>query len=395
MREPLHRTGYSFLRDSRILIVDDSEMNCEIIAGYLLKAGVRFIEKAFNGEEAIAKVNNYKPHIVLLDINMPIMDGYECLRRLRADPAHQQLPVIVQTGVENANERVRMFDVGATDLILKPVHFYELIARISVHLDRGQLIQNLQTYVDRNEEELMIARKMQWDLLPTQAVQTAAQCNYGIHLEHHFEPSSHLGGDFWGMCPIDKNRFAIYIVDFSGHGVTAALNTFRLHSILEQLTEERADPEKLLSKVNMLLCRLLPRGQFATMLYGILDTDKSSFTYASAAAPPFFVGSAKTRRIAQHETSGIPLGLLPSARHETRSIDFHVGSYMLLYSDALTEARGPDHSLLEEERAKEMMAASYRPDRGGGFIKEMMINFNNWSPARPLNDDLTLVWLQR
>lgn len=395
MENSIKNISREYLQGSRVLIVDDSLMNCEIIVGFLKKAGLTSIETAKNGEEALTKIGSFLPHVVLLDIQMPVMDGYECLRRLRADPAHKHIPVIVQTGVDDVNEKMKVFDVGATDLIFKPINFQELITRIKVHLERHHLLQKLQEYFDQNEEELEISQKMQRGILPSQKIQDNIQNHYGIKLENHFEPSSYLGGDIWGMRPIDEDRFAVYIVDFSGHGVTAALNTFRLHTILEQMTDEWLEPEKILFSINNILYRLLPRGQFATMLYGIVDTRKSTFDYASAAAPPFFLGNENTDEIIQCDTTGTPIGFLPNSQYDVRSIDFPTGSHILLYSDGLTEARGSDDSLLEEERAIKMMLKSYGAPNKESFIKEMMNNFNKWSPARPLNDDLTMVWMQR
>ena len=105
---------------------------------------------------------------------------------------------------------------------------------------------------------------------------------YGVRLDWHYQPSSELGGDWWGVHAIDDDKFSVFVVDFSGHGVGSAINTFRMHTVLDDLKSLSARPAQYLSVLSDMLFSLLPRGQFATMLYAVVDVLENTVVYASA-----------------------------------------------------------------------------------------------------------------
>src|SRR5262245_20268314 len=113
----------------RILVVDDLRTNAEMVAGLLRNLGYE-VQIAYDGQEALAIVREHAPDIVITDIIMPIMDGYELCRRVRAMPATALLPVILVTSADPATERVKGIEVGADDFIAKPVAWAELFGRV-------------------------------------------------------------------------------------------------------------------------------------------------------------------------------------------------------------------------------------------------------------------------
>ena len=145
-----------------------------------------------------------------------------------------------------------------------------------------------------------------------------------------------LGGDFWQIFPLSKTRLGFYICDFSGHGVASALNTFRLHALVSQNNLHLKTPALFLKHLNKQMHLLLPRGQFATMFLGILDTRKKTLTYSGAGAPnPIFIRKGRGRLLA---SEGLPLGILPNPEYQNSCIELQKGDILLLYSDALIEA---------------------------------------------------------
>ncbi|MBF0333963.1 MAG: response regulator, partial [Alphaproteobacteria bacterium] len=124
----------SDMRALRVLVIEDSETNRRLLDALLRAAGIQTIAFAVDGIDGLEKVESFQPDLVVLDIMMPRMDGFEVCRRLRALPEHRSLPILVQTGLETAQERTEAFRAGATDLVIKPLNGAEFLARVRVHL---------------------------------------------------------------------------------------------------------------------------------------------------------------------------------------------------------------------------------------------------------------------
>jgi phosphoserine phosphatase RsbU/P len=152
--------------DCLILVVDDTEFNRTLITAMLRQAGFLRIQHAVDGIDALKKIGDELPDLVILDIVMPGLDGFEVCRHLRADPRFSDLPVLVQTALSNTEDRNKAFQLGTTDLITKPIDRNELLARVRIHLENRVLIQDLQLYRARLESELGMAREMYNHLLP-------------------------------------------------------------------------------------------------------------------------------------------------------------------------------------------------------------------------------------
>ena len=182
--------------DCRILIVEDSPTSRDNIAAVLTNAGYTNLEFACDGVEALEKVSTEKPDLMILDIVMPRLDGYKVCIWIRAKPEYQSLPILVQTALNQPEQRVSVFEVGATDMVSKPINEAELLARVKIHLENRLLLGGLRSYHERVESELNMAREMQSAILPSTEFTDKVEENYHLKISSHFEPSSELGGDF-------------------------------------------------------------------------------------------------------------------------------------------------------------------------------------------------------
>lgn len=376
------------LRDCRVLVVEDTEASRRLIGAFLAAAGIRQVVFACDGVEGLEKAEEFEPDLVILDIMMPRMDGFEVCRQLRANPKYRRLPILVQTALGSPEERTSVFRAGATDLVTKPIHGPELIARVRVHLENRLLVRSHEQYRDRVESELQLARDMQEALLPAEAMVADICGRHDLLLESHFKTSSELGGDYWGVRDIGQGRVAIFIVDFAGHGVTAAMNTFRLHTLMRQITPDSAPPAEYLGALNDRMVELLAADQYCTFLFGVLDTTTDEFTYAAAAAPNPIKGTATEATLL--DSSGLPVGIARGIPYDTRVIPFPRGSFLLLYSDALTETPDVDGVELDDAAVTALAVEAAAMASPMGHIVE---RFRTGRPV--VGDDLTLVWLAR
>lgn len=238
-------------------------------------------------------------------------------------------------------------------------------------------------------DEMHIARRMQSELLPSVAEMDWVLNRYGFKVSGFFETSSALGGDLWGLDPMDDHRFSLWLADFSGHGVTAALNTFRLHTLLQHISTDRDRPAAFLAEVNQRLAGLLPLGQYATMLYGVVDVRSGLFTYAAAAAPRPIVATPDGA-VTGGDGSGLPLGVTRTATYVERSLELPPGAALFLASDALTETPAEDGTKLGSAGAVELLGRVMTA-RGAGIDVDAILAPFLATVKRPLRDDLTAV----
>ncbi|HEY0837433.1 MAG TPA: fused response regulator/phosphatase [Azospirillum sp.] len=377
------------IRDCHILVVDDTDFNRTLIGALLNEAGFHNIAYAKDGFDALAQIEAAAPDLVILDIMMPGMDGFEVCRRLRADHAYADLPVLVQTALSSSDDRNRAFDAGTTDLISKPLDRTELLARVRIHLENRILIRDLRQYRARVEGELAIARSMYEHLLPTPATCDALRGASGVELRSHTVLSTDMGGDIWGLVRLDGGRFGVYLLDMAGRGVSAALNAFRMHTLIHELAVLGDDPAAFLTELNDRAARLLEVGEHPTLLYGVVDGAAGTFTYAAAAAtsPVLLLPDGGVRF---GDAAGLPVGIVAGTRYEARELPLPDGAALMLHSNAVLDA-------LEAGAAAglDTVIARALAEAGGETRFETVTRALAGALGDTPHDDHALVWLER
>ncbi|HYD68124.1 PP2C family protein-serine/threonine phosphatase [Azospirillum sp.] len=379
------------IEHARVMIVDDNRVNRHLLMALLERGGIRHVELAEDGRDALARMETFQPDLILLDLMMPNLDGFDMCRQLRAEARWSDLPVLVQSSLSRAEDRARAFAAGATDYVTKPINAIELLSRVRIHLQNRALVHDLRLFRRRTEAELDLARAMQERLMPGAARLAGIEADAQLAISAHFAPSSELGGDFWDLRRDEQGRAVVYMVDFSGHGVGAALNTFRLHAIVQQMDFAGFDPGAFLAALNTRLCALLPSGQFATMLAGVIDPAAGRFLYASAGSTKPMVWAPGDPAPTLGDSAGLPLGLLASASYEARSLPLPPGGRLFLYSDAAIEIPVGEDVLDEGGLAVLVGRHMGMPD-GRGFLDAVIADLN---ATGPIDDDLTALLVTR
>mgnify|MGYP001019953252 CR=1 FL=1 len=385
--------GNDSIQNCTILIVDDVNYNCGFLKAVYAKHGFKNVITANDGEEALIKTIDNKPDIVLLDLIMPKMDGFEYCAKVRSNKECVDIPILVQSGFDDGKQKQKAFDVGVTDFVSKPIDPDELIARTKIHLERRILIENFKEYKNRVQEELEEAKIMQNVIMPSRDELDMLEKNLGVSTQGCFRTSSELGGDFWGVIEIDKCKLGAYQVDFAGHGVTAALNTFRLHAMIVNLKEHAANPGSFMSLLNAAIEPIISVQRFATMFYGVIDLKKDKLFYATAATPnPVLFNQNKSITI---NGSGFPLGVVKRAKYETRSVDFNVGDTLALYSDAVIETPNKNGDFFDEKMLHDYLVKSLNKTNNIKKVFKEFITMFDKSYSLNLEDDLTVNFFTR
>ena len=373
-------------------MVEDNPSTQTVLGRLLNLINITNVAFASDGIEGLKLATEIKPDLIILDITMPRMDGYEVIQRLKADKNTNTIPVLIQTASDNRETREKTFRAGATDFITKPINPLEFFSRVRVHLENRWLVQSLSNQLDQIESELQAARRMQMDMLPTDKALNALRENYHLNIAQYFTPSSLLGGDFWQLIPISSNKIGFYICDFSGHGVASALNTFRLHALVSQNNKRMSSPAEFLMHLSKQMFGLLPRGQFATMFLGIFDKRNRTLVYAGANAPdPILIRNKKSTLL---KAAGLPLGIMPKPTiYKDKTIKLLKGDMLLLYSDAMTESTTKDGVRLGQATFKKMVMKHLKAANINDGLNALFEDFFKQVPPPP-PDDVTAVLLK-
>jgi phosphoserine phosphatase RsbU/P len=382
-----------------VLIVDDEITNIKVLSSLLRDE--HKILFATDGEGALKIARSKQPDLVLLDIMMPEMDGYEVSKHLKSDPVTAHIPVIFVTAKDQEQDEADGFKAGAIDFITKPFSPLIVKARVRNHLQLiGQrntlrvLSNKLKAYHSRLDRELQTAKETQAFLLPGTKLLDSIRKNYHLNVHVHFEPCSELGGDYWGIKCLDAQRIAILIADFSGHGVNAALNTFRLHALLNDSFALADDPATFLEKLNARLSPLLPAGQYATVFFGIINHQKDMLYYSTAATPSPLIFMPGATEPMPCNGEGFPLGMFDDSRYEPRGQPFPPGASLLLYSDAVTEGKMTNGKRLGEPGLIDLLQNRIAEISGKQLLDNLIRQLNEQF-VHPLADDLTVIYITR
>lgn len=386
-----HRPDFS---RARVFVAKKNPVRVQLVTQLLKSMGVTFIK---TGDTDFAKVRDilqFNPDLVILDVLKTEDPGVRLLEHLKADPDGTDIPVLAKIPAAAPRVRREVLIAGAVDFIEKPIVPAEFLTRVGVHLQNKLLIKNLQTQLSNIKNEQYAAQQMQIGLLPSVPFLNALKKEYHLEIAHYFVPSSVLGGDFWQIFKLSKNRLCFYVSDFSGHGMSAALNTFRLHTLTKGIDISLAsDPAELLRFLNERLYDLLPRGQFTTFFCGVIDVAAQTITYAGAGSvPPVLMHQGREVYL---KARGVPLGIQTHPVYENQTHAFQPGDFLILFSDAAIEGKTRSGRRLSYAWFVRMMRPSFKLVSSSvrWFLDDVVKRFFTVSPPPP-TDDLTLVCLK-
>jgi len=376
--------------DSHILVVDDAALNRELIVNYLESAGFKNLEVAKDGADALTKIDSFLPDIMILDLMMPGMDGVQVIKALRKNVKTRHLPIIVQTALSEPEQRIEAWQSGANDVITKPIHRLELLSRIKVQLENAILLRKLEDYHTLAQEDIDQALEVQKSLLPSLELITSLESRHYIKIDSLFLPSRFLSGDIWGVLDLNLTQMAIWICDFSGKGIRAALHTFRLHTLIQEFKHCADDPGEIIDALNNRLVSVMPAGQFSTFLVGVIDFQNGLFTYASASATHPLVYFPDEKKFQIGDGTGVPLGIVERQRYPLRTMSFPKGASLILYSDLLWEAKAVPGICFNATHL-----SNFAQELNGDSVVQTIRSQVNLLGNISFPDDLTLIEIRR
>ena len=365
-----------------ILIVDDIGSNRILLSKMLAHMGFKSIE-ATNGQEAVEQFKNASPDLILMDINMPVMNGYEASTAIKEITGENHVPIIFVTALSADLSLTDALQSGGDDYVNKPIDFRILESKIAAHLRIRELNQKILSH----NHELLCEQETVEHFFNKALSQSHLDPRY---VNYHLSPMSAFNGDILLAEKGPNGSLYLMLGDFTGHGLRAAMGTLPVTQIFFPLAQQGAAIGDIAAKLNQQLFDVMPLGMFCAATLVELDQTGKRLTVWAGGMPDLFwvdpAGELKGTIRSQH----MPLGILPDQQfsRNTEVLIPEEGDQLYLYSDGIIEAGVLDGEPYGESRFKEQLK-SPKPNR----FERVLADLNAFRDGRDQEDDIALVEL--
>jgi len=399
--------------NARILIVDDKPANVCLIDGMLRAAGYASIESTTNPNEVCELHRKNRYDLILLDLQMPGMDGFQVMEGLKEIEEDGYLPVLVITA--QPGHKLRALQAGAKDFVSKPFDLAELQARVHnilevrlLHLETKHYNRMLEVTIreleasrevirlksveerKKSERELALAQETQESLLPHVLPQFE---NFHIHAFNN--PTRYVGGDFYDFLQLSSGEWVGVLADVSGKGMPAALLSSMVLGALSMEFRSKTQPQEVLNRVNQLLCEKSLPFQFVTLFLFLLNPQGVG-QFINAGHNPAYLFRSATGTI-EPLVSGAGayfLGMFDCAVYQPLPLHLYKGDILVVYSDGLTDAENQREEMFGEKRLLKIIQQE-APSGSLELKPKLLKAIEEFTQGMPQNDDITFVIVEK
>lgn len=383
------------ITDSALLVVDDNGDNRYTLVRRLNRQGYTNVTTADDGHQALELLREKPFDLVLLDIMMPGMNGYEVLEHLKADGKLRELPVIMISALDEQESVIRCIELGAEDYLPKPFNPTLLKARIGASLEKKRLRDSLRSSLDRLEREIHAARRMQAGMLPREFPACTEAFPVAVHAL--MEPAREVGGDLYDFFEASPGVLTFLVADVSGKGADAAMFMARTRSavrlaneLLHRAGTPSVSPAAVLQAANGELCQNNRERMFVTVFVCFLDVASGLLEYANAGHPLPYRISADGLMSRIDTKPQRPLGVHPSSSYTTHRVALAPGDAVFICSDGIADAMNPTGEMYGESRLEAALA-----QYGGGtpqhVVETVKQTVDGFVAGAQPTDDITLL----
>jgi two-component system sensor histidine kinase ChiS len=374
------------LTGAKILVVDDEPINLQILLNQLSKNNYN-VKVATNGKDALEAIEkNEEFDLILLDVMMPEISGFEVCKRIREKFSPHELPVVLLTAKNTREDIITGLSLGANDYITKPFDREELLARVKNYIALKKAAEEQKRFLIL-KQELEIAKSIQLTILPEKLPSIEK-----LTINAKYEPMMEIGGDFYDFIVLDEKRIGVLIADVTGHGVSAALIASMIKVALHMSYKFADNPAMMLTNLNSSLHDHI-YGRFITALYIFINTEEMTLTFSNAAHWPFYIHNRESNKITEHTVRGRLIGLNSDGNFQNSTVRLNNHDRIIIFTDGIIEERNFEGNSLGETNLVEIIkaAATKKPAR---LLDDIFLKLYDWSSSankESLEDDATLI----
>ena len=380
----------------KILIVDDERLNINVLHD-LLKNDYKTMA-AISGKQALKAAESANPpDLILLDIMMPEMDGYEVCRTLKLNDKTKDIPIIFVTAMGQTSDETKGLEYGAVDYLTKPISGPIVHARVKAHLELKQQRDELKSAYNlieaqkmRMEDELLVGRDIQMSMVPQVFPPFPDRKEFGLHAKLH--PAREVGGDFYDYFLIDNDHLCLSIGDVSGKGVPAALFMAVTRTLLKARASEDLSTASIITRVNDELNRDNKKFMFVTLFTAVFEISTGKLTYTNAGHNPSIIRRNNGETILLDAFHGPVAAALPELAYKEDVVFLNKGDMLFIYTDGLTDARNSDKEFYTQDRLEGLLAAEGADD-AEIVVEKVFSEIIQFEGTAEQFDDITLMAL--
>jgi phosphoserine phosphatase RsbU/P len=392
----------SIIGTSLILIVDDNSKNLQVLGTYLQLEGY-LVEFAMNGETALNWTRKAEFDLILLDIMMPNMDGFEVCKIIKREPLNNKTPIIFLTAKIDTESIVTAFDLGAVDYIIKPFNQKELIARVKTQIEikrgRDSIANNLKEIEFKNE---LITSSIRYAHTIQSAVLKASLDGSELFREMFYfvQPKDIVSGDFFWFHKI-RNKVFASVFDCTGHGIPGAFMSMLGVTLLNEIVirEIITEPDLILNRLREKIIEALgQKGNASDVTDGMdgsiisYDLTSKKLVYSGALSPVYLIRNHKIIELrGDRMTLSYQDNISDFSRQE---IQTETDDMVYLFTDGYVDQFGGERKKkFRSAQFKEVLLRNHK--FGIEVQKEMLMNtYHNWKGTGEQVDDITVVGLR-
>lgn len=385
---------------SKILIVDDEPFNVDYLEQELEVLNCEIIS-ANNGQDALEKVRITPPDMILLDIMMPIMDGYEVLSQLKAEASTRDIPVVIISASNDLKSVVKGIQMGAEDYLPKPFEPTLLHARVSSSLEKKRLHDLRTLYLKSLEREMEIAREIQMSFLPPQL-----PILKGWEIAAYFRAAREVAGDYYDALLLPDDQLVFYVGDVCGKGIGAALYMTLYRSLIRAAaTTDNFSPigngqpdsnaerlKQAVSCANNYVMDTHEDAKFSTLFMGLVELNTGRLTYINSGnESPLLI--RKDGSLTELKPTGPAIGIFKGIEFGVGEIYLEMEDLLLAYSDGITDTMNSENITFGRQRLEGLV----REHTGGcsELLSLLVDQAHQFAGGVEQFDDITLMAVKR
>jgi phosphoserine phosphatase RsbU/P len=313
-----------------VLVTDDSAANRKYLEYVLEEDGYRLL-LAESGEQCLEIARVEKPALILLDVVMGGIDGFETLRRLKLEPETVRTPVIMLTSLDDQESKLKAFELGAVDYIVKSASPAEVKARVRVHMRLRLATEEL---IASNTESLSKLGAMQKSFLIQPG--EIPDATFSVY----YKSLQEAGGDFYDVVPVSDGVYFYFLADVSGHDIATSYITPAVKVLLKQFATPAFAVEETVSYMNGILSQTVCSEYYLTAFALRINRRAMKAVLLVAGHPPaVFIPKEGPCRFVGGK--GPLIGMIENATYRSETMDVQPGDRFLLYTDGLVEGGDP------------------------------------------------------
>lgn len=374
----------------KILIVDDDRINSTILNKLLTRDG-HTVVTAFNGREGVERFQEEQPDLVLMDVRMPLMNGYEAARQIKEGVGDRFIPIIFLTAVTDDEGLARCIEAGGDDFLTKPFNRLILQSKIGamerirqLHSVLHMQKHELEKHQENIQQELAVGEHLFSNIV------RAGNLLDSPCLQYTSAPMSQFNGDLLVASYSPAGSLHILLGDFTGHGLSAAVGAMPLAELFYDMTAQGFSISEIVEAMNAKLAAVMPRHMFCAACLIELDMRQKSLLVWNGGLPGVAIVDGRGEMVRQVPSTHLPLGVAPISREDRKVeiIEMQEDYRVYLFSDGLTEAVNLEGEMFGCDRLGRYFDGSVPPDQ---LFETIMRDLDAFRAGAGQQDDISLL----